>query len=69
MPEVVDRIAHEGKIVIVAGLDGDFKRNQFGPVVDLIPIAEKIKKMSAVCFSCGELASFTQRTRFNMSVD
>ena len=48
----------------MAGLDGDFKRNQFGSVVDIIPIAEKVKKMSAVCFNCGDEASFTQRTKF-----
>ena len=57
-------MADKSKIVIVAGLDGDFKRNQFGSVVDIIPIAEKVKKMSAVCFNCGDEASFTQRTKF-----
>ena len=67
LPQVVDQIAHEGKTVIVAGLDGDFKRNQFGSLIDLIPMAEKVKKMSAVCFVCGDEASFTQRTKFNDS--
>ena len=55
--------------MIVAGLDGDFKRNQFGYLIDLIPMAEKVKKMSAVCFNCGDEASFTQRTKFSRSVD
>lgn len=55
--------------MIVAGLDGDFKRNQFGPLINLIPMAEKIKKMSAVCFVCGEDASFTERIKFSISVD
>lgn len=67
LPRIVDQIAHEGKTVIVAGLDGDFRRNPFGPLLDLIPMAEKVKKMSAVCFNCGNEASFTQRTIFNDS--
>ena len=67
LPQIVDRIAHQGKTVIVAGLDGDFQRNPFGPLLDLIPMAEKVKKMSAVCFSCGSEANFTQRTIFNNS--
>lgn len=67
LPQIVDRIADEGKTVIVAGLDGDFKRNQFGYLLHLIPMAEKVKKMSAVCLDCGEEASFTQRTKFNDS--
>ena len=67
LPELVDRIAHEGKTVIVAGLDGDFKREQFGYLVHLIPMAEKVKKMTAVCLECGLEASFTARTKFNDS--
>lgn len=67
LPLIVDRIAHDGRTVIVAGLDGDFKRNQFGYLIDLIPMAEKVKKMSAVCQECGHEASFTYRTLFNDS--
>ena len=53
--------------MIVAGLDGDFKRAQFGYLIDLIPMAEKVKKLTAVCIYCGSEASFTQRTKFNDS--
>lgn len=52
-----------GKIVIVAGLDGDFKRNPFGDILKLIPHAEKVSKLSALCTICGDgtKASFTKR--------
>ena len=42
------------KNVIVAGLDGDFKRNPFGDILKLIPHAEKVSKLSALCTICGD---------------
>ena len=51
------------KIVIAAGLDGDFMRLPFGDVLKLIPHAEKITKLNALCKRCGDgtLAHFTKR--------
>ena len=51
------------KTVIAAGLDGDFLRHPFGDVLRLIPHAEKITKLSALCKKCGNgtLAHFTKR--------
>ena len=65
LPSVVDQIASQGKTVIVAGLDGDFRRQTFGHLVQLIPMAEKVKKMQAVCLECGGWASFTQKLTVN----
>ncbi|PHT30849.1 Thymidine kinase [Capsicum baccatum] len=56
--EVADR---DGKIVIVAGLDGDYLRRSFGSVLDIIPIADSVTKLTARCELCGERASFTLR--------
>ncbi|KAG5574412.1 hypothetical protein H5410_054546 [Solanum commersonii] len=56
--EVAD---HDGKIVIVAGLDGDYLRRSFGSVLDVIPIADSVTKLTARCELCGECASFTLR--------
>ncbi|KAL3355065.1 hypothetical protein AABB24_019248 [Solanum stoloniferum] len=56
--EVAD---HDGKIVIVAGLDGDYLRRSFGSVLDVIPIADSVTKLTARCELCGERASFTLR--------
>ena len=51
------------KTVIAAGLDGDFMRNPFGDVLKLIPHAEKITKLNALCKKCGDgtSAHFTKR--------
>ncbi|KAI5054904.1 hypothetical protein GOP47_0030049 [Adiantum capillus-veneris] len=52
---------YEGKTLIVAGLDGDFQRNKFGSVLDLVPLADSIIKLSSNCELCGKPASFTFR--------
>ena len=42
------------KTVIIAGLNGDFNRNPFGDIQRLIPHAENITKLSALCVMCGD---------------
>jgi len=51
------------KEVIIAGLDGDAERNPFGEVLELIPHADNIIKLKAVCKRCcdGTPALFTSR--------
>jgi len=51
------------KIVICAGLDGDFERNPFGDVLRLIPHANSITKLTALCKKCnnGTPAIFSKR--------
>ncbi|XP_042751765.1 pentatricopeptide repeat-containing protein At4g16470 isoform X2 [Lactuca sativa] len=51
---------HDGKTVIVAGLDGDYLRRSFG-VLDIIPIADTVTKLKARCEVCGKPAFFTLR--------
>ncbi|XP_028063699.1 thymidine kinase-like [Camellia sinensis] len=51
----------DGKIVIVAGLDGDYLRRTFGSVVDIIPLADSITKLTARCELCGKRVFFTLR--------
>ncbi|GLE09457.1 hypothetical protein PINS_up021121 [Pythium insidiosum] len=50
-------VAAEGKVVIVAALDGTFDRKPFGGVCDLIPSAEQVIKLNAVCTQCGRDAA------------
>lgn len=59
--EKCELFANEGKIVIVAALDATFQRKAFGDILNLLPIAEKIIKLSAVCVVCASDAAFTQR--------
>jgi thymidine kinase len=51
------------KSFVIAGLDGDFKRNPFGDILKLIPLADKVKKLNALCKFCkdGTEAPFTKR--------
>lgn len=59
--EFCEFAANEGKIVIVAALDGTFQRKAFGPVLDLVPLAESVTKLTAVCMVCFQDAHFTKR--------
>ncbi|XP_015575521.1 thymidine kinase a [Ricinus communis] len=52
---------HDGKTVIVAGLDGDYLRRSFGSVLDIIPLADSVTKLTARCEFCGKRAFFTLR--------
>lgn len=54
-------MANNGKIVIVAALDATFKRTPFGDILKLVPIAESVVKLMAVCMSCFSDGSFTKR--------
>lgn len=51
------------KSVCVFGLDGDFKRNIFGHILDLIPQCDDIVKLKALCVMCkdGTEGLFTHR--------
>ena len=57
-----DKVANLGKIVIVAALDADYLRKPFGDIIQLVPRAELITKLSAVCSRCVSDAHFTLRT-------
>lgn len=51
----------DNKIVFVCGLDGDYKQQKFGEMIDLIPVSETVVKLHALCKVCGLDASFTRR--------
>jgi len=59
--ELCDRLANQGRRVIVAGLDLDFRGEPFGPMPLLMAQAELVTKLQAICMVCGALASRTQR--------
>jgi thymidine kinase len=56
-----EELASQGKRVIVAGLDMDFRGEPFGPMPTLMARAERVDKLQAICVVCGEAASRTQR--------
>lgn len=56
-----DALAEQGRRVICAGLDTDFRGVPFGLMPDLLARAEQVDKLHAICVVCGEEASRTQR--------
>jgi thymidine kinase len=62
--DFVEALLSKRKKVVVAGLDGDFQRRRFGPMLDLIPICDKVTKLNAFCSVCkdGTPGIFSKRT-------
>ena len=58
---VVRDLVVDGRRVICAGLDLDFRGEPFGPVPTLLALAERVDKLEAICVVCGESATRTQR--------
>ena len=64
---VIELVQKYNKKVIIAGLNGDYKREKFGEIIDLIPFADNVSKLNSVCSFCsvekGQLieAPFTKR--------
>lgn len=59
--DVASTLASEGRRVIGAGLDQDFRGEPFGPMPLLLALAERVDKLHAICVVCGAEASRTQR--------
>ncbi|HPH47031.1 MAG TPA: thymidine kinase [Chryseolinea sp.] len=59
--EICNTLANQGKRVIVAGLDMDYEGKPFGPMPNLLAVAEFVTKVHAICAQTGELASFSFR--------
>jgi thymidine kinase len=58
---VCETLVSQGKRVIVAGLDMDYLGKPFGPMPQLLSIADFITKLHAICVKCGNLASISYR--------
>lgn len=58
---VVDRLAAEGRMVILSGLDLDYRGQPFGAMPLLLAIADEVVKLDAICARCGQSATRTQR--------
>lgn len=66
--EVVVKLANMGIRVIVAGLDMDFKGEPFGPIPDLMAVADDVDKVHAICVRCGNIAQFSHRLSENEQI-
>ncbi|NOX86183.1 MAG: thymidine kinase [Chlorobi bacterium] len=59
---VCNQLAEQGKRVVVSGLDMDYQGKPFGPIPELMAIAEYVTKVHAICIRCGSLANYSHRT-------
>lgn len=58
---VANKLANQGKRVIIAGLDMDYLGKPFSPMDQLMATAEYITKVHAICMECGNIASYSYR--------
>lgn len=58
---IADELADRGLRVIIGGLDRDFRGNPFGPMPELLAIAEEVTKLTAICSVSKNSATRTQR--------
>ncbi len=61
MPNVAEMLASRGIRVIVAGLDMDFLGRPFGPMANILAMADYITKLNAICVVCGDNAKYSYR--------
>ena len=59
--DICQQLASNGIRVIVAGLDMDYLGNPFGPMPQLMAVAEYVTKVHAICVKCGNLAHHSHR--------
>ena len=61
--EFVNKLLENEKKVYVCGLDGDFQRKKFGQMLDLIPLCDKVEKLTSLCSLCknGTKGIFSMR--------
>jgi thymidine kinase len=62
---VCNKLANQGIRVIVAGLDLDYTGKPFGPMPNLLAMAEYVTKLHAICTHTGQLAHFSYRINDN----
>jgi thymidine kinase len=59
----VNQLLKYNKKIYICGLDGDFERKKFGQIIDLIPLCDKVEKLSSLCSICknGKKGIFSMR--------
>jgi thymidine kinase len=68
LPDVCNILANRGIRVIIAGLDMDFQGKPFGPMPQLMAIAEYVTKVHAICMETGQMANYSMRLTQNDEV-
>ncbi|EFO92313.1 CRE-THK-1 protein [Caenorhabditis remanei] len=69
LAETCEELAQRGKVVCVAALNGTFERKPFPQISLLLPYANEIKQVTAVCVECGSQANFSFRSTLDKKVE
>ena len=64
---VLTKIISEGKSIIVAGLDRDYRAKPFLQISNLIELSNNITRLNAICVKCGDIANFSYRKTNDIS--
>jgi len=64
-----EEMANLGKIVLISALDGTYQRKPFENIMQIIPLAESVNKLSAVCMNCFGEGSFSKRITAEESLE
>jgi thymidine kinase len=59
--QFVNQMLKENKKIYVFGLDGDSNRQKFGYILDLIPLCDKVEKLTSKCSKCKNQGIFSKR--------
>ena len=65
---VIDLVENHNKKVIISGLDGDFERQEFGEILRLIPMCDKVDKLYPFCLTCLEKTGNVKDALFSKRV-
>ncbi len=63
LEKFVKILLQKGKKIFICGLDGDFEQKKFGQILDLVPLCDKITKLTSLCLMCknGRPGIFSKR--------
>jgi len=59
--DVANTLANRGHRVLIAGLDMDYTGKPFGPMPQLMAVAEFVTKLHAICVRTGGMAHYSHR--------
>lgn len=66
VPFVSKLVDTHGKYVMVSGLDGNYKRERIGSILDLIPLADNVVKLHAYCKKCFRSSGILREANFTL---